>query len=65
MTYLDENTQRVFKNKYVGPVHVGFVVDKVALGQVSFRILWVHLVSTSNHCNTLTLNLSAKENKQT
>jgi hypothetical protein len=26
-------------------VHVEFVVDKVALGQVSFRVLWFFLVS--------------------
>jgi hypothetical protein len=29
-----------------GPVHVGFVVDKVALGQVSVHVLWVSFVRT-------------------
>jgi hypothetical protein len=36
---MDQREKRDREKKNPGPVRVGFVVDKVALGQVSFRVL--------------------------
>jgi hypothetical protein len=44
------------------PVHVGFVVDKVALGQVSFRVLRFPAVISFHHYSTPILAQPDKHN---